>query len=230
MPEPAPALVTLHVWRVRARSLPRLLARARRLPAPGARFAKLLGTSSGFTARTVDLRRWAVLAAWDAADAAESFDRDNPWDAFARERARLVLRPLSSRGRWAGREPFGTLGAGAPGAAALPCDQPVAVLTRARLSPLRARAFWRAVPPVEAAVAPAAGLRLALGLGEAPVGWQGTFSVWESPAAMRDFARGPAHADVVARTHREAWYAEELFARFALVTASGTIGGANLLP
>jgi hypothetical protein len=92
--------------------------------------------------------------------------------------------------------------------------------------PRRALAFWRAVPPVSADLHAGAGLRLALGIGEAPIGLQGTFSVWESAAALNDFAYGrPAHAAVVDRTAREGWYAEELFARFAVLSATGTIGG-----
>ena len=51
-------------------------------------------------------------------------------------------------------------------------------LTRARLRPSRARSFWRAVPPVAAGAADAPGLLAAFGIGEAPIGWQGTVSVW----------------------------------------------------
>jgi hypothetical protein len=69
------------------------------------------------------------------------------------------------------------------------------------------------------------GLRAAVGIGEAPVGLQGTFSLWDSSAALKDFARADAHAAVVARTEPERWYAEELFARFAVTDARGTWGG-----
>jgi hypothetical protein len=52
------------------------------------------------------------------------------------------------------------------------------------------------------------------------------FWVWASAAALNDFAYGrAAHAAVVDRTAREGWYAEELFARFAVLSAAGTIGG-----
>ena len=69
-------------------------------------------------------------------------------------------------------------------------------------------------------------MRLAVGVGEAPVGLQGTFSVWESAGALREFASGSAHAAVVARTEPERWYAEELFARFAVVGGRGALDGA----
>ena len=40
-------------------------------------------------------------------------------------------------------------------------------------------------------------------------------------------SRLPAHARVVADTTRLGWYVEELFARFAVLDATGTLGGAE---
>jgi hypothetical protein len=72
----------------------------------------------------------------------------------------------------------------------------------------------------------AAGLRLAVGVGEAPIGLQGTFSLWDSPAALTEFAyRRPAHVEAVRRTTEVGWYSEELFARFAVLGVEGTVGG-----
>nr|WP_284290660.1 carotenoid biosynthesis protein [Angustibacter aerolatus] len=113
------------------------------------------------------------------------------------------MRPIVSRGTWAGREPFGR---------PVPrrVDGPVASLTRARIRPTRAAAFWRSVPPVSADLHRVDGLRLAVGVGEAPVGLQGTFSLWRDGAALQEFAHGrSAHVDVVRRTPEEGWYAEE---------------------
>jgi hypothetical protein len=79
------------------------------------------------------------------------------------------------------------------------------------------------VPPVAAAVQEAPGLRWSLGIGEAPVGLQGTFSMWDSMAALTAFAyRGAAHGRVIAQTAQRHWYAEELFARFAVLQTTGT--------
>ena len=106
----------------------------------------------------------------------------------------------------------------------------MAAVTRARLRPSRARAFWRAVPPVAADLRDQPGLRLAVGIGEAPVGLQGTFSLWDSAAALRRFAyAGAAHSAVIARTAPERWYAEELFARFGIEAADGTVDGRDPL-
>jgi hypothetical protein len=105
----------------------------------------------------------------------------------------------------------------------------VAAITRARLVPSRALRFWRATPPVVAGLHAAPGLLLSFGIGEAPVGLQGTFSVWESPAALRGFAYGgAAHVEAIRRTRQERWYAEELFARFAVNAVDGTYCGRAL--
>jgi hypothetical protein len=194
----------------------------------GVRFAKLLGTGDGgtFTARDADPRRWGLLASWADRASARAFERSATaarWGRLAEETWRVELRPLSARGRWSGREPFGAPAGGR-------WDGPVAAVTRARLRPARARSFWRSVPPVVADLREQPGLRLAVGIGEAPVGLQGTFSLWDSAAALRGFAyAGAAHRAVVARTAPQRWYAEELFARFAVEAADGSVDGRDPL-
>ena len=228
-----PLLVTLHLWGVPGRAVPRAVFhmavdRASLSRTPGLRFAKLLGTGSGrtFTPRDADPCRWGVLAVWDDASAATAFEHGGvvqKWRCFAHEEWVARLRPLSARGRWSRQEPFGR-------PTPRPWDGPVAAVTRARVVLHRAARFWRAVPPVSADLHRAPGLRLALGIGEAPLGLQGTFSVWDSSSALRAFAydRAP-HTAVIERTNREGWYAEELFARFALLSTSGTLDGVDPL-
>ena len=106
----------------------------------------------------------------------------------------------------------------------------MAVITRARLQPWRMRRFWAAVPAVNESLQKHPGLRFSIGIAEAPIGVQGTFSVWESAEALRRFAyQGAAHREVIRRTQAEGWYAEELFARFAVMASSGTVGGRDPL-
>lgn len=224
---PVPAVVSLHIWGVPGAAVPLAVTRMGLdrvlLPRSGARFWKLLGTSAvgTFRLRDADPRHWAALTTWDE-DPGDRFERSataRGWDAIATERLVVLLRPLSARGRWAGRRPFGD-----PAPRRVP--GPVASLTRARLRPSRARAFWRAVPHVQADLVRSPGLRLALGIGEAPVGWQATFSVWDDTDALTGFAyRREPHVDVVHRTPTEGWFAEELFARFEVVRVSGTYRG-----
>ena len=233
MSAPVPALVTLHLWRVAPRGVPAALLRMGRdrgrvRRTPGVRFAKMLGTGDGrtFTPRDADPTRWGLLATWSDPAAAAAFE-DSPvargWRAIAVEGWRADLRPLSARGRWSGREPFGDpVPVRAPG--------PVAAVTRARLVTRRSARFWAAVPPVSQALQRSPGLLAAVGIGEAPLGLQGTFSVWRSAEQLRAFAHSdPAHRAVMARTAPEGWYAEELFARFAVVASTGTLDGRDPL-
>jgi hypothetical protein len=80
------------------------------------------------------------------------------------------------------------------------------------------------VPPVTVSLKSAPGLVAAIGIGEAPIGLQGTFSLWESAAAIREFAyKGAAHQRAIADTSAYNWYSEELFARFAVREVRGTL-------
>jgi hypothetical protein len=221
-------VVTIYVWRVawgeigqplRSVALDRRRVRA----ADGVRFAKLLGTSRDFSPRHADLTRWLLIIDWADRRAAARFDRHpviSAWTRRAKESWQATLSPIQSRGEWGRRRPF------APGTQA--DDGPIVAITRARISPLQTIAFWRSSGRVASAAGTQPGLRTAFGIGEAPVGIQGTFSVWDDVAAMRSFSHGaPAHRQVVAETARRNWYAEDLFAHFAVSDSSGTIDDVN---
>jgi hypothetical protein len=224
-----PAVVSLHVWGVPGRHVPRAVTHMaldrRPLRAlPGLRFTKLLGTGSAttFTPRDADSRHWGVLACWEDEAGPQRLIESTvgaSWARIATESATWVLRPLSSRGLWAGQTPFGR-------PVAHRWDGPVAAITRGRIKPRMLRTFWAAVPPVALDVRQGGGLTFALGIGEAPVGLQGTFSTWADGRSLTDFAhRRSPHQAVVEQTRQRDWYAEELFARFALLEARGTHGG-----
>jgi heme-degrading monooxygenase HmoA len=221
-----PVEAAVHVFGVPRRSIPRAMlhvgrdARALRA-APGLVFGRILGTGNGrsFTVRGTDLRHWALVTSWRDAEAARAFERSpvvRGWDAMSEERLLVRLRPLTTRGRWGGQEPFGD-------PTPYPVTGAVASITRARIAPRSMVRFWRAVPAVARDLAAVDGVRLAIGIGEAPVGFQGTFSIWESSAAVTAFAhhRSP-HQVAVRRSGTEHWYAEELFARFEVLGIEGT--------
>jgi hypothetical protein len=186
-------------------------------------FWKLLGTGDGrtFDLRDADLRRWGLLTVWPGAQSARDFAEVHPltgWRRLATEHWWATLAPLRVKGQWSRRQPFG------PATTDVEAGNPIAALTRARLRWSRAARFWRAVPPVNADLSPREGLLLRMGIGEAPLGLQGTFSLWRDAEALHAFAyRGQPHRAVVARSGRERWYAEELFARFAVTGHGGTI-------
>ena len=214
--------VMLRVWRVRPRDVPVGLV-ASRLTASRLRrhrdvtFVKMLGTATdAFVPTAVTLQRWVALVCRNSSETI-----DEPWwDDHALEQASLTLRPLASRGRWDGHDPFAVPGNDGT------WSGPVVALTRSTLRLRGVRRFYRAVPPVAAELRRVSGCRTAFGIGEAPLVRQGTISIWDSAEAMNTFAyHSPHHAAVVAATPHERWYAEELFARFALVDATGSIDG-----
>ncbi|WP_305786292.1 monooxygenase [Symbioplanes lichenis] len=219
---PPPPLVTLHVWRLPRRSaglaFPRMAIDPRRLRRlPGVRFAKLLGTGTGtgFGPGDADLTRFAAVVTWDTPGGGDLGAVGRAWDRLAGGAARIDLTPLVSRGRWSGVAPFGEPHAGKS-------QGTVLALTRARLRPAKALTFWNAVPPVARELHAAPGLLARFGIGEAPVGWQGTVSVWRDAADLTAFAyRQPEHRAVIARTPAARWYAEDLFARFAVRAIHG---------
>jgi heme-degrading monooxygenase HmoA len=191
---------------------------------------RVLGTARS-TAGGADLGRWAFVGVWEDEAALDRFEASHPlaarWRETSVERWSARLAPRRSRGRWAGVEPF----AGEPfaGGGAAAAGGAVAVLTRATVRPARIPAFLRSRRPVDGALQRAPGLLRSLGMGEWPVGRQGTFSVWRDDADVRSFWHSPLHADVIRRTRQERWYAEEWFAAFSVLRHTGTWDGADPL-
>ena len=197
---------------------------------PGLRFWRLLGTARGSdTAPGAELGRTALFALWDDALDLDVFLAASPvaagW-ARASEVWSVRLRGLGGHGRWRGVDVLGEVGEADPRAHV----GPIAVVTRAHVRPSRWHHFQQAGRPVSDELQGAPGLLAVVGFGEAPVGRQGTFSLWADSTAAERFARSsPRHVEVVARTRDERWYAEELFARFAPFGAVGTWDGRNPL-
>ena len=212
-------VVVAYFWKIEKSSLPFALfsmARDRRRlrKSRGVHFAKMLGTGTGenFTPSDADLSRWGALVVLDETQL-DSFDSNEViagWQKRSASEVRLVLDPIAAHGLWSRSNPFDW--SHTPAA-----DAKVVAITRARIKWLQNFRFWSAVPPVSSELHQSPGLVAAIGIGEAPIGLQGTFSLWESGKALRDFAyKGSAHQGAIEATHRFNWYAEELFSRFAV--------------
>jgi hypothetical protein len=194
---------------------------------PGLRFCRVLGTGRGSrTSFGIDPARTAVFAVWEDDAAMREFLTTS---VLARRWGRagecwsVTLHLLSGQGHWGGVDLLAGLVPGAPGG-------PVAVLTRAEVRMRAWRRFHCAATGLSAALAGTPGLLAVVGIGEAPVGRQATFSLWSDPSAVHAFAyRHRAHAEVIRRTRGEGWYGEELFARFTPVESTGTWDGTNPL-
>ena len=186
----------------------------------GVRFAKMLGAGKGetFTPRDADITRWGALIVIEQSQLAalDNSKLIKRWRTNSTDEVRYLVDPISSHGLWAKVNPFDY--------AKSTGDGEVVAITRARIKWRKNLIFWRSVPPVTQSLRSSPGLVSAIGIGEAPIGLQGTFSLWESGDAVRNFAyRGEAHKAAIAATHREDWYAEELFARFAVTRSNGDI-------
>lgn len=221
-------MTCIDIWRVRTWAIPiafMYMALHRRIRRR-ARFAKLMGTGAGltFTPRDADLHQWAILTVWPSqhdVDAWRESREVRAWNRISAEHAAITLRAISSHGTWSKEQPFEVVAPTQSG--------PVAAITRARIKNRLSRTFWRSVPPVTTELHHSPGLIAAIGIGEAPIGLQGTFSLWQDSAALRAFAyQGQAHQEVIARTSAVGWYAEELFARFEVVSMRGQLQGQDL--
>jgi len=189
----------------------------------GMTFFKSLGTGTGqsFTPSDADPTLWGLIAVTDSLSMLDDSLIIRSWRKFAFSESRYILKPLSSHGLWAGQNPFDVQDGGNS------LGQ-IAAITRARIKWSKNLLFWRAVPPVTESLHQQPGLISAIGIGEAPIGLQGTFSLWEDATALRSFAyKGAAHAAAIQATAKHEWYAEELFARFAVVEIRGELGSLN---
>lgn len=221
-------ITAIDIWQVKRWAIPIAffyMAWHRRIR-KRAMFAKLLGTGAGrtFTPRDADLKQWGILTVWQSeAEVAQWQDSSevNSWNRISREHASISMRAISSHGTWSKQQPFVVSAPSGNG--------PVAAITRARIKNRHSRFFWRSVPPVTADLHASPGLIAAIGIGEAPIGLQGTFSLWRDGSALRAFAyQGQAHRDVITRTAEVGWYAEELFARFEVLSMRGQLQGQTL--
>ncbi len=216
-------MIVAYFWTIRPSRFPRAIHamgfdRFRLMLDKNVSFHKSLGTGKGetFTPSDANALQWGLIA---SVEDIEKFDNSfviKRWRRISVSEYRAVLEPISSHGQWAGKEPFV--------ATAKDWDGAVAAVTRARIKWSQNFRFWRSVPPVTVSLKSAPGLIAAIGIGEAPIGLQGTFSLWESAAAIREFAyKGAAHQKAIADTSTYNWYSEELFARFAVLEQRGSI-------
>ena len=216
-------MTTVYFWRIRKSSVPLALMHMafdrfllKRIP--GLTFFKSIGTGTGekFTPSDADPLVWGLIAVVKDPSVLDSSRVVRSWSRISQSHMRLILEPLSSHGAWAGVNPFI--------ASQSKSNGKIVAITRARIKWSKNLLFWRAVPPVTQSLHSQPGLLRALGIGEAPIGLQGTLSIWDSAESLRNFAyKGAAHTDAIAATEKHQWYSEELFARFSLLEMRGSI-------
>lgn len=179
----------------------------------GLQFIKFLGSGAinGFSILP-DFSTYALLAVWENEAAADLFFSNHrlikDYLNHSHHSKTHFLQNTMSHGQWNKKNPFTAVQPFNPNA-------PVAVLTRATIKKRSLWAFWRQVPSASVAVENTPGLRFAIGVGEAPLIHQATFSIWDSGTQMMSYAyTGNPHKGIIKETRTQKWYKEELFARF----------------
>ena len=218
-------ITTVYFWRTKAVFIPLAIIfmainkiQLKRLSS--ITFIKLLGTGKGesFTPKDADPFRWGMLLtiSENQIDVVDNSFVVKSWRKICTSEYRVILKPISSHGFWSGKQPFSL--------DKFEWNGKIAAVTRARIVWRKNLVFWRAVPPVTESLHQSPGLINAIGIGEAPIGLQGTFSIWKDAASLRDFAyKGQAHSEAIRATSANRWYSEELFARFAVIEERGML-------
>jgi hypothetical protein len=213
------ALLLLVQLRSSTWGLSRLVLGARALgKVPGLRFARVLGSGrGGGFGLAPGLDHQGLMCFFDDEDSARAFADHAPamraYRDHARESLLALLRATSCRGSWGGA----SLAVTSPAQA----DAPMAALTRASIRLRHAVRFWRHAPATHDGIARAQGCRLAVGLGEAPLLRQATFSLWDNAQAMDDYARSGAHLAAIRGATQQGWFSESMFVRFAPISIEG---------
>jgi hypothetical protein len=187
-------------------------------PVPGLRFARVLGSGrGGGFGLAPGLDHQGLMCFFDDEDSARSFAAQAPlmraYRRHSRESLCALLRATSCRGSWGGA----SLAVSAPAQS----DLPMAALTRASIRLRHAARFWRHAPATHDGIARADGCRLAVGLGEAPLLRQATFSLWDNAQSMEVYARSGAHLEAIQGAHQQGWFSESMFVRFAPIEIVG---------
>ena len=203
---------------------------------PGLLGAKVMGSGhgGGFSLRPSATHK-GLLCRFDTVGHAMDFLHGEQVQAY-RERTREcwagLMAVTSARGEW-DQQAWGLSDAHAtqlpptwqqrlPPA---PEAQPLAVLTRASIHPAKASAFWRHAPAAQASLDAAQGCLLSMGLGEAPLVRQCTFSLWQDEAAMTAYAHQGAHQQASSAAWQQKFFSESLFVRMRMLRMAGVWKG-----
>ncbi len=190
----------------------------------GLSFYKILGSGSktGFSI-VPNFGTYVLLCVWKSEEDANLFFKENlffkTYIKKSSEHLTIYLRAAEVHGLWDGQQPFQKN-------VQLNINQPILVLTRARIRFRKLWSFWSQVRHVSDSLEQYTGLALSIGVGEWPLIQQATISLWTTQSEMLDYAyKNPKHREVVALTRKLNWYKEELFARFVPYQFEGVWNG-----
>lgn len=197
---------------------------------PGLLFTKVMGSGheGGFVLRPSATHQ-GLVCMFENAEQADQFIDSNAVKAYA-DRAKsffiTALAVTSARGSWDGRMWDAT----APEHLGKYLDMDtrsagMVALTRASIRPAKAVAFWRYAPAAQDDLKNAPGCELAMGLGEAPLVRQCTFSLWKDTPSMMAYAHTGAHQQAIAAAHKNDFFSESMFVRMRVLRRAGQWSG-----
>ena len=197
---------------------------------PGLVFTKVMGSGheGGFVLRPSATHQ-GLICMFETAEQADQFI-DGPVVQAYKDRAKSLfvssLAVTSARGSWDGRswqvtsdESLGkylhmdTRSAG------------MVALTRASIRPAKAVAFWRYAPAAQDDLKKAPGCLMAMGLGEAPLVRQCTFSLWKDTSSMISYAHSGAHQEAIQAAYKSDFFSESMFVRMRVLRRKGDWAG-----
>ena len=108
-----------------------------------------------------------------------------------------------------------------------PLSGPIASLTRASIKVSKAIEFWSLAPETEISLNKSKGCILSVGLGEAPLLRQATFSIWENSKYLDLFARQGSHLDAIKVAYKKNYFSESMFIRFKTTSMEGSWKGVS---
>ena len=97
----------------------------------------------------------------------------------------------------------------------------IASLTRGSIRASKAPSFWRYAPAAQKELAESQGCELAVGLGEAPIIRQCTFSIWKDTESLRNYAHQGAHLKAIAAAQKHDFFVESMFVRMSVLHMFG---------
>ena len=189
---------------------------------PGLQFVKVLGCGKhgGFNLNP-SLNKQGLFCVFDTQEQAEDFLENSSilqaYQDHSSEYFAVMLQAYSSKGSWSKKTIDVTQQA--------PLTGPIAGITRASIKFSKASSFWSKAPPAQSSLEQAPGCLLAAGLGEAPYLRQATFTMWESTAAMDNYAHSGAHLEAIQTAYRGQFFSESMFTRFIPINPQGVWRG-----